>query len=140
MFLVLSFLRVTFRHSRARQTRPPRFWTCGLEINAGLSALTCVVPTPNLAPCFVGSVGCHHCCQAHLSLMQCLPHRLVQDSQPCGQEALCPVSQGGGQQHRQPGQDHQGRSLCCGSHWSLYRAERGVRLKLYLPRCMSGKV
>lgn len=55
-----------------------------------------------------GALCSHHCCQAHLGTLQRLPSGFLQDNQPSCQEAFCPVCQGGGQQHRQLGQNHQG--------------------------------
>lgn len=56
-----------------------------------------------------GPLSSHHSCKAHLSTVQCLPSGFLQDGQPGCQEALCPVCQGGGQQHCQLGQNYQGR-------------------------------
>lgn len=120
----------------------PGLWTCELKKNPGLGTrvdswtgtlCTEAWDAPNPAPCFIGSVSCHDCCQAHLGLVQCLPHCLVQDGQPSGQEALCPVSQGSRQQHCQPSEDHQGRSLNWGlSHTfdTCYSGERSTGFKL----------
>ena len=56
----------------------------------------------------IGAVSCHHCCQTHVCSVQCVPLGFLQDLQPCCQETVCSVRQRGGQQHRQPGQVHQG--------------------------------
>lgn len=61
-----------------------------------------------MLPLHSGAFCRHHRGQTHVCVVQRLPTGLLQDSQPCGQEAVCPVSQRSGQHHRQPGQIYQG--------------------------------
>lgn len=79
-----------------------------------LLRISCIIVTwrawSHLAmlPLHSGAFCRHHCGQTHVCVVQRLPTGLLQDSQPCGQEAVCPVSQRSGQHHRQPGQIYQG--------------------------------
>lgn len=57
----------------------------------------------SMLPLCLGAIRRHHCGQTHICVVQRLPTGLLQDSQPRGQEAVCPVSQRSGQHHRQPG-------------------------------------
>lgn len=55
-----------------------------------------------------GAVSSHHRGQAHLGPVQHVPPGLLPHRQPRGQAPVRAVGQGGGQQHGQPGEDHQG--------------------------------
>lgn len=63
--------------------------------------------------------------------MQCLPTGVLQDNQPGCQEALRPVCQGGGQQHRQLGENHQGGIPLVVLPKGPFRPLAGIRQRRY---------